>query len=573
MPTRGFQSSVDPRLHFGLGASTRIDSLIVTWPDRRIQALTDVAADRALTVSRADAGGPLSPGLRPGSVQRARIPQPLFTDVSDRAGIDFKHHENTFYDFHREPLIPHLLSAEGPALAVGDVDGDGLGDIYVGGAKWQAGRLFLQQRDGTFRPSPSADRVLQADSLSEDVDAVFFDANGDGHPDLYVVSGGNEFSGEDPPLQDRLYVNDGRGHFTRDTLALPRFAESGSCVVPGDFNGDGHVDLFVGRRGVARGYGLAPRSYLLENDGKGHFVDVTLEKAPALAHVGMVTAAAWVDYDHDGRLDLIVTGEWMAVRVFHNENGRLVDRTREAGLAGTEGWWNSVTVADLNGDGRPDLVLGNLGLNSYLRASAAEPARLYVADFGHNGALEQVLTVYEHGVSYPVAGRDELLRVVPGLRDRFPTYASFGASRIEDLFTGAELARATVREARVFASSVALNNGNGTFTLAPLPVEAQLAPIRAVVADDFDGDGRVDLLVAGNDYGFPPVLGRQDASYGLLLRGRGDGRFEAVDMQRSGVVIDGQVRHLATVRRADGSRLIVAARNNDKLEVLRPSRP
>jgi hypothetical protein len=429
---------------------------------------------------------------------------------------------------------------------------------------------LLQQRDGSFRTSAALERVFRADSLSEDVAAVFFDANGDGHPDLYVVSGGHEFSGQDAALQDRLYVNDGHGHFVRDTLALPRFSESGSCVVPGDFNGDGHLDLFVGRRAVARGYGLAPRSYLLENDGAGHFRDVTLEKAPGLAQVGMVTAAAWVDYDHDGRLDLIVTGEWMAVRVFHNENGRLVDRTVEAGLAGTEGWWSSVTVADLNGDGRPDLVLGNLGLNSLLRASPAEPARLYVADFGHNGALEQILTVYKHGVSYPVAGRDELLGLIPHLRERYPSYASFGASRIEDVFTAAELGRATVREARVFASSVALNNGNGTFTLAPLPVEAQFAPIRAVVAADFDGDGRTDLLVAGNDYGFPPVLGRSDASYGLLLRGTGDGRFEAIAMERSGILIEGQVRHMAWLRGGDGSRRIVVARNNDKLQLLRP---
>ncbi|PYO96125.1 MAG: RNA-binding protein, partial [Gemmatimonadetes bacterium] len=362
MPTRGFQSSVDPRLHFGLGESTQIDSLIVTWPDRRRQVLTQVGVDRTLTLSQQDAAGP-SPGLRPGSVGHApaSVTQPFFSDVTDRLALDFTHHENRFYDFHREPLIPHLLSTEGPALAIGDVDGDGRDDIYVGGAKWQAGRLLLQRPDGTFRPS--LERAFQLDSLSEDVDAVFFDANGDGRPDLYVVSGGNEFEKDDAALQDRLYVNDGHGRFHRDSLALPRLSESGSCVVPGDWNGDGHLDLFVGRRVVTRHYGLTPRSYLLENDGTGHFRDVTLEKAPALAEVGMVASAAWVDYDHDGRLDLIVVGEWMPVRVFHQENGRLVDRTAEAGLMGTAGWWNSVTVADLNGDGRPDLVLGNLGLN------------------------------------------------------------------------------------------------------------------------------------------------------------------------------------------------------------------
>src|SRR5438093_1668577 len=566
-PTRGFQSSVDPRLHFGLGQSAHVDSLIVIWPDRRFQVLTDVAVDRTLTLSQEDAASrsPSSRTLPP------LPPLPPFSDVTAGLGIDFKHAENPFYDYHREPLIPHVLSTEGPALAIGDVNGDGLDDIYVGGAKWQARRLFLQQHDGTFRMSPQP--AFQADSLSEDVDAVFFDANGDGHADLYVVSGGNEFEKDDAALQDRLYLNDGHGHFYRDTLALPRLSESGSCVVPGDWNGDGHLDLFVGRRVVARHYGLTPRSYLLENDGKGHFRDVTLEQAPALADAGMVTSAAWVDYDHDGRLDLIVVGEWMPIHVFHQEDGRFVDRTAEAGLAGTEGWWNSVTVADLNDDARPDLVLGNLGLNSYLQASPHEPARLYVGDFGHNGALEQILTFYKHGVSYPLVGRDDLLEVIPRLRTRYASYAEFGAASIEDILPAAERRTATVREARVFASSVALNNGDGTFTLVRLATEAQFAPIRAALVDDFDGDGRPDLLVAGNDYGVPPVLGRYDSSYGLLLSGHGDGHFTAVDLSPSRLTIEGQVRHMGRLRWTDGSRLIVVARNDDKLQVLRPGRP
>jgi hypothetical protein len=570
MPTRGFQSSVDPRLHFGLeggeggkgGDSTRIDSLLVIWPDRRYQVLTDVAVDRTLTLSQQDATGRYAYG------RELTSEPPLFADVTDRLALDFTHRENRFYDFHREPLIPHLVSTEGPALAIGDVTGDGRDDIYVGGAKWQAGRLLIQRADGTFRAS--VQRAFQVDSLSEDVDAVFFDATGDGRPDLYVVSGGNEFEKEDAPLQDRLYLNNGHGQFHRDSLALPRLSESGSSVVAGDWNGDGHLDLFVGRRVVSRNYGLTPRSYLLENDGRGRFRDVTLEKAPALAEAGMVTSAAWSDYDHDGKLDLIVVGEWMPIRAFHQEAGGFVDRTDEAGLAGTEGWWNSVTVADLNGDGRPDLVLGNLGLNSYVQASPSEPARLYVSDFGHNGTLEQILTFYKQGMSYPVAGRDEFVSLIPRLGTRFATYADFGAARVEDIFPAADLAQATVRYARVFASSVALNNGDGTFTLRPLPAEAQFAPVRAVLVGDFDGDGRPDLLVGGNLYGVPPVLGRYDASYGLLLSGRGDGRFVAVDMERSGVMIEGQVRHLVFLRSPGGGRLIVVARNNDRLQVLRP---
>jgi len=561
MPTRGFQSSVDPRLHFGLGTSNEIDSLIVIWPDRRFQVLTHVAADRAIALSQQDATA-LTPSPQPLA--------PVFADVTDRVAVDFKHQENSFYDYNSQPLIPHLLSREGPALAVGDVNGDGLDDIYVGGAKWQAGRLYLQQRNGTFRASEQ--RAFQTDSLAEDVDAVFFDANGDGHPDLYVVSGGNEFWGDHDALQDRLYINDGKGNFHRDAGALPRLSESGSCVVAGDFNGDGHLDLFVGRRAVTRRYGLTPRSYLLQNDGTGHFRDVTLEQAPALAAAGMVTAAAWIDYDNDGQLDLIVVGEWMPVRVFRQEHGRFVDRTAEAGLSGRGGWWNTVTAVDLNGDGRKDLVLGNLGLNSYLRASPTEPARVYVHDFAHNGTLEQILTFYKHGVSYPLAGRDELVRLIPQLRSRYPSYAAFGASRIDDILSASELRQATVLEARVFASSVALNNGDGTFTLQPLPVEAQFAPVYASLAADFDGDGHADLLLAGNLYGVQPVLGRYDASYGLLLHGTGDGRFESVDMEQSGLLIEGQVRHLGLLRHAGGDRLIVVARNNDRLQVLRALR-
>ena len=559
MPTRGFESSVDPRLHFGLGTSTRVDSLTIVWPDRRYQTLTNVAVDRIVTLSQADARGR--------SVHRhADAARPMFADVTKRVGIDFKHEENGFSDYTREPLMPHLLSREGPALAVGDVNGDGLDDIYVGGAKWQPGRLYLQQRDGSFRVSEQP--ALRADSLSEDVDAVFFDANGDGKLDLYVVSGGNEFWGEDDALQDRLYINDGHGNFHRDRQALPRLAESGSVVVPGDFDGDGHLDLFVGRRVVARGYGLTPRSYLLRNDGTGHFTDVTNQVAPALSEAGMVSSAVWVDYDGDGKLDLVVVGEWMPVRVFRQENGRFVDCTSAVGLAGTEGWWNTVSAVDVNGDGRKDLVLGNLGLNSYIHASAKEPARLYVGDFFETGALKQILTSYQHGVSYPIAGRDELVRLMPPLRSKFPTYASFGASGIDEILPANELAKAKVLEAHQFASAVAVNDGHGAFTLRPLPVEAQFAPIYASVAGDFDGDGHTDLLVAGNLFGVTPVLGRYDASYGLLLRGTGNGGFVAADMEATQLVIEGQVRHMARLRGAGGRTLIAVARNDETLEIL-----
>ena len=564
-PTRGFESSVDTRLHFGLGKATRIDSLTVIWPDRRFQILTNVAANRLLTLAQSDATAKYV-------YPRERSSQ-LFADVTSQVKVDFKHQEDTFYDYNREPLIPHVVSTEGPRLAVGDVNGDGLDDFYVGGAKWQPGRLFIQQRDGSFRASSQPS--IAADSLDEDIGAEFFDANGDGFPDLFVVSGGNEFWGTADALRPRLYLNDGHGNFQRARDALPDIFENGSCVAVGDFNGDGHPDVFVGSRVVARGYGLIPKSHLLQNDGSGHFTDVTLQVAPQLSEAGMVSSATWIDYDHDGKLDLIVVGEWMPVRVFHQEDGKLVDRTREAGLSGTNGWWNTVEAVDLRGNGRQDLVLGNLGLNSYLRASAKEPARLYVNDFSHSGGgnVEQILTSYRNGASYPLAGRDELVHKIPALKTKYPTYQAFGASRIEDIFPGADIRQAQTREADTFASAVALNNGNGTFSLQSLPMEAQFAPIYAALAGDFDGDGKTDLLVGGNLYGVTPALGRYDASYGLLLRGDGAGHFAPVDMERSNFVIDGQMRDLKLLRAADGRRLIAVARNNDRLLIIRSLSP
>jgi hypothetical protein len=405
--------------------------------------------------------------------------------------------------------------------------------------------------------------------MDEDVDAALFDADGDGDLDLYVVSAGNEFWGEQEPLQDRLYVNDGQGRFERAADRLPPFFENGACVVPADFDSDGDLDLFVGSRVVARRYGVPPRSHLLRNDGRGRFQDVTDALAPALAAAGMVTAAAWTDYDGDGKLDLVVVGEWMPIRVFRQEGGRFVERTREAGFTGTNGWWSSVAVTDLQGDGRPDLILGNLGLNSYLRASRDEPARLYVYDFAHNGAVQQILTFYRQGVSYPFATRDELIRAIPAVGEKYPTYADFGAARIEDLVPRAELAEADVLEAYAFASAVAVNGGDGTFALRPLPAEAQFAPVYAALPGDFDGDGYTDVIVAGNTSAVPPILGQFDASYGLLLRGDGRGGLSSVDMGVSGLVIIGEVRGLGVVRSADGSRRIVVARNGAPLQIVR----
>lgn len=558
-PTRGFQSSSDPVLDFGIGTATSIDSLRVDWPDGRASVIRAVAANQLMVVRQADAVK-IAP-----TVLAAR--DVLLTDVTGRAAIGFVHHENTFVDFDREPLMPKLLSTEGPFMAVGDVNGDGLDDIYIGGAKEQAGQLLLQRQDGTFaRSNPG---LFETDSLSEDVGAVFFDANGDGRPDLYVVSGGNEYSEGAGPLQDRLYLNVGGGRFKKAVNAIPNETESGSRVVAADYDGDGAIDLFVGGRVVPWRYGTDPKSTLLHNDGRGHFTDVTASLAPELEHVGMVTDALWRDIDGDGRVDLVVVGEWMPITVFKNMGGGRLKRIVVHGLEKSDGWWNRIIAGDFDGDGRVDFVVGNLGLNGRLHASESAPAEMYVKDFAHTGSVQQILTLFNGKVSYPLAMRDALLSALPYLKPRFKGYKEYARQQITDVFTRDELADATHKLVYTFASTMLRNNGDGSFTMTPLPTAAQLAPMYGIAAADVDGDGRMDLLMGGNFDGFQPEIGRMSSSAGVVLRWDGHG-FTALDAERSGFRVSGQTRDIQRVRTASGD-VYVVARNNDAPLVFRAS--
>ena len=561
-PVRGFQSSVDYVLDFGLGAAQAVDSMRVQWPDGRVSALGRLPVDQMVSVRHAESVAAPAPTV-------VAVSKP-FEDVTARTALDFRHHENAFVDFDREPLIPKLLSTEGPMMAVADVNGDGLDDVYIGGAKEQAGKLFIQQRDGRFVSTDEA--VFAADAISEDIGAAFFDANGDGKPDLYVVSGGNEYSEEAPALQDRLYLNDGRGHFRKAVNNLPYESTSGSRVVPGDYDGDGAVDLFVGGRVVPGHYGIDPVSMLLHNDGHGKFTDVTASAAPELAHVGMVTDAVWRDVDRDGRLDLVVVGEWMPITIFRNMGGGKLKKLAVPGLEKSNGWWNRIVAGDFDGDGRVDFVVGNLGLNGRLHASATEPTTMYVKDFDGNGFAEQIISCYNGGISYPVTLRDDLIRALPSLKARYPSYKSYARQTVTDIFPATELADAVLKSAYTFATSIAHNNGDGSFTLIPLPDEAQLAPVYGILATDVDRDGHTDLLLAGNFDGFKPEMGRMSASYGLLLRGDGKGAFTPVRAPESGFFVPGQSRDIQRVRTASGE-LIVVTRNDDRPLVFRSVRP
>ena len=560
-PARGFQSSVDYTLVFGLGTHESADSLVVEWQDGRVSRSQHVAADQTVRVRQSEA----APRVR--SVNAARTqPLPLLADVTQRTDLDARHRENPFVDFDRERLIPKLVSTEGPHLAVADVNGDGLDDVYIGGAKEQPGKLLLQARGGGFTSSSEA--VFARDAISEDVGALFFDADGDGDPDLYVVSGGTAFTAKAPALQDRLYLNDGRGTFRKADGHLPREASSGSRVVAADYDGDGDLDLFVGGRVVLWSYGTDPQSMLLANDGRGRFTDITERAAPGLAHVGMVTDAVWRDVDGDRRLDLVVVGEWMPITVFGNAGRGTLERRTVPGLERSHGWWNRIVADDFDGDGRVDFVVGNLGLNGRLHASEAEPASMYVKDFDRNGSVEQIIALYNDGAIYPLPLRDEMLRALPSLKARFLRYEDYARATLTDVFTPDDLSGAVERTAYTFATSLVRNGGDGSFTLEPLPAEAQLAPVYGILASDLDRDGRTDLLLAGNFDGFEPDIGAMRSGRGLMLRGDGKGAFTPLRAAESGFVVPGQARDIQRVRSRQGE-LYLVARNDDRPLVFR----
>lgn len=555
---RGFQSSMETPLFVALG-NQKPDAAWLIWPDNTCEPVSlniDTAQIKTLTYQ---------PGLPRFDYARLRsfyaATEVPFEDITRQTGLTFMHRENVFNEFDREPLMPFMVSREGPAIAVADINQDGLEDLFVGSVKWEQGAVFIQNKNATFSRVPQP--ALAADSTFEDTDACWTDVNKDGYPDLVVASGGNEYYGQTPYLLSRVYLNDGKGHLSKKEDAWPKeLMISASAVLPLDFNQDGYMDLFIGGRSVPWQYGAIPASALLQNDGKGRFFNVTEKIAPQLATAGLVKDAVIADVNNDGRTDLVLALEWEGIVAFLYKEGQF---TRQ-NIVADKGWWNFILPADIDNDGDIDFIAGNQGLNSRFTVSKTQPVRLYYNDFDDNGRKDQVLTYYLQGQEIPFANKAELERQMPGLKKKYLYAEEFAKAGIKDMFSKQKLDQATLLTADYFSNAVLINEGKGVFKTKALPWEAQLTSFRGACMADLNGDNRLDVILGGNFYPNNIQMGRYDADYGSVLMNKGNGDFQ---VQQSTLPVKGEVRQVAPIRLSGNGTAYILARNDDSLMVIR----
>jgi len=550
MPMRGYQSSVTSRIHVGLNSLTQIDSIVVVWATGKKSKLANVAADQLLVLQEAN--------LKSTNLYSTPPTATLFK--SEKSPLSYRHIEYGANDFKRQPLLTTMLSPCGPVMASADVNKDGTLDMFVGGTKENPGRLFVQLSNGIFRMMGNFD--FKEDANCSDADARFFDADGDGDQDLYVVSGGyNEYQPEQEVLQDRLYINDGRGNFTKSRDAIPHMSPAKSCVRPMDVDHDGDLDLFVGGRVMPGAYPQTPSSYILINDGSGHFTDNTEKLLPLLKNVGMITDAAWIDVNKDTFADLIVMGEFMPISLFISKQGKSFEEATNQYFKNPQsGWWSKMAVADFDHDGDDDLIAGNFGLNSQFKASESEPISLVYTDFDNNGSIDPILVSHVQHKPYPFAGRDEIMDQLFPLRKKFTSYAPYSEATLTDLFTSTELSQAKKLTATQL-QTVYFENQGTQFIQHTLPVEAQYAPVYSIEVLDFNSDGHLDFILAGNQSAIRIRLGSIDANFGQLYEGNGKGSFRYVPQAESGLSFIGDVKSLKWIKTSTGEFLLAGINN------------
>jgi enediyne biosynthesis protein E4 len=554
MPSRGFQSSVDPVLNFGIGTSSNIDSVVVQWPDQKFQTLLNVKTDATLTLNQKDAVTRIVPDQKPVQKEYYDVASTMITG-------NIRHQENIFVDFNVERLIPRMLSTEGPKLAIGDVNGDGLEDFYLGSSTADTAKIFIQQKNSRFVQKDQ--QAFINDKYYENIGAAFFDADEDGDSDLVVVSGGNQARQGSPYLLTRLYLNDGKGNFTKATSGWPAVSVNASSVTVFDYDGDGLQDVFIGARSVPGSYGVIPSSALLRNEGHGKFTDVTATIAPQLQKLGMVTASRSADIDGDGKAELIVAGDWMPVVIMKFINGSFV---KQHEIANSSGWWNCVTIADLDNDGDMDIVAGNNGLNSRIRADEKHPARMYVDDFDKNGQTECIPVYYKtDGKAYPYFLKGDLQAQIPQLKKKFLHFSQYAGKTIEEVFAKDQLDHAQLLTVNQTQTAAFINDGKGNFAIQPMPLMAQLTPIYGMVVTDLNRDGIKDIFMGGNFYGLKPQGGRFDAGFGTTLIGDSSHGYKYESPSVSGLFVNGEVRDMGILKAANGSSYILVAMNNGPL--------